>query len=118
MAASRCSVCGRLATPLFFSTACDWCDGRAQVPLDRGYVVWRGRPPGSSEYVFRTEADAERWRVTQSLDTCPVRPVLSEQPFRWRQSSGTVKGIQLADRLFEIFPDRRFATAPHRAFLA
>lgn len=116
--AALCPVCGRAATPLFFSAACDWCDGLVSVPFDHGWVVWRGRPPGASEYVFRTPADAERWRVVQSLEGCPVREVLSEVPFRWRNSSGNVKDIELADRLIEIYPDHRFPAAPNRAFLA
>ena len=116
--AALCPVCGRAATPLFYSAACDWCDGLVSVPFDHGWVVWRGRPPGASEYVFRTPADAERWRVVQSLQDCPVREVLSEVPFRWRNSSGNVKDIELADRLIEIYPDHRFPAAPNRAFLA
>lgn len=114
----RCSVCGRSTTPLFYSAACDWCDGLVSAELDRGYIVWRGRPPGASEYVFRTRGDAARWIEARELTDCPVREVLSEYPFRWRPSTGTIRDIELADRLFEIYPDRRFPPAPHRAFLA
>jgi hypothetical protein len=118
MTTAPCRVCGRATTPLFYSAACDWCDGLASVALDRGFVVWRDRGPGASEYVFRTRADAERWISVRSLDGFPVREVLSEHGFRWRASTGSVRDLELADRLFEIYLDRRFPPAPHRAFLA
>jgi hypothetical protein len=104
--------------PLFVTVVCDWCDGLVDVSAPhRGFVVWRNRPEGSSEYVFRTEADAARWRELQALSAYPIREVRSPSPFRWRRPSGTARGIELADHLYEIFPDHRFAPAPYRAFL-
>jgi hypothetical protein len=43
--------------------------------------------------------------------------VLSRTPFRWRRSTGSVRDIELADRLFEIFPDRVHDPGPNRAHL-
>jgi hypothetical protein len=44
--------------------------------------------------------------------------VLAEQEFRWQPSRGSVHGVILADRLFEIFPDPRFERRPYRAYVA
>jgi hypothetical protein len=84
---------------------------------DRGYIVWRSRPPGSCEYVFKTQEDAERWRSAAGLDRFPIKPVVSKTPFTWRKSTGSVRDIELADRLFEIFPDDEGSSGPNTAYL-
>lgn len=102
----ECPKCGGKMTLLFLSAVCDNCDAK---PLAggymRGFIVWRSRPPGSCEYVFKTRADAERWRAAAGLDRFPIRSVLTDKDFRWRRSTGSVRAIELADRLFEIFPN-------------
>lgn len=103
---------------LFYSWVCEHCEGLPEGDYDRGYVVWRDRPPASEEYVFRTKEDAERWRAHKQYGEKPIRIVLSEQPFRWRMSNGTITDVELADHLFEIYPDHRFEPGPYRAFLA
>jgi hypothetical protein len=107
-------------TLLLVSYVCDYCDGLAEdTDYHRGYIVWRG--PGSvpgQEYVFRTPEHAERWRIIKGLHDSEVREVLCEYEFHWQESRGTVKGLELADRLFEIYPDHRFEPKPYRAFLA
>lgn len=115
-----CPRCNRPMVPLFFSVVCDYCDGLVtdEPDYDRGWVVWRGRGLPSDEYVFATRSEAERWREIQGLDGCPVREVLSPVRFRWRESSGSIKGLRMADRPVTIYPDRRFPVAPNRAFLA
>jgi hypothetical protein len=104
---------------LLLTAVCDRCDTQrgSSESLDRGFIVWRSRPPGSCEYVFKTRTDAERWRAAAGLDRFPIREVLSSGAFRWRKSTGSVRDIELADRLFEIFPDRHHETGPNRAFL-
>lgn len=114
-----CPLCNRPMTALFISWVCDYCDGAdLSGPFDRGYVVWRDRPPASEEYVFRTWEDAERWRRHMRLDGRPIKLVLTASAFRWRRSQGTLTDVVLADHRFQIYPDHRFAPGPHRAFLA
>jgi len=104
----KCKTCGGKAIPLLIGVACDVCDN---LPAERqsadsdcsGYVVWRDRPPGSNEYVFRTERDAELWRQSAGLSRCPIKPVRTSTPMRWRKSIGTVQHLELADRMYEIF---------------
>jgi hypothetical protein len=105
--------------PLFYSYYCEYCDGPApDVAYDRGYVLWRNRPPPSEEYVFKTVEDAERYRDATNAGDLPIREVLTESTFTWHQSRGSIKDVELATRRYEIFPDHRHAPAPHRAFLA
>jgi hypothetical protein len=107
-------------TLLFFSAACDFCEGTVEPRYFRGFVIYRGAGDGQvhEEYVFRSAADAERWRRLMGLSAYEVRPVHSERPFRWRRSSGSVKGLELADHLFSIYPDRRYEPGLFRAHLA
>jgi hypothetical protein len=111
-----CKICKRPMTPLFTSYVCDYCDGLKQVGTFRGFVVLH-RPLPSQEYVFRTKEDAERWRTLNRHDKAKVRPVLSEEEFRWQPSRGSIQGVMLADRLFEIFPDQKFERKPCRAYV-
>ncbi|MCA9610692.1 MAG: hypothetical protein KC619_34090 [Myxococcales bacterium] len=106
-------------TPLFVSQVCDWCDGlAAPETLHTGYIVWRARALPSMEYVFPSPEEARKWGRARGFDQAPIRPVQSLEPFRWRRSSGSLKDVTLADHLYEIHPDRRFAPQPHRAWVA
>lgn len=115
----RCDTCGGELTMLLLTAVCDRCESPQTTAgsFDRGYIVWRSRPPGSCEYVFKSRSDAERWRAAAGLDRFPIRGVLSRGAFRWRRSTGSVRDIELADRLFEIFPDGNHESGPNRAFL-
>ena len=113
----RCEVCGHEKIPLFFSLVCDYCDTlKATGAMDRGWIVWRNRPIGSSEYVFKSADDAERWRRACGLADHPIRPVVSPRRFVWKRSQGSVKDIEVADRLYEIYADSDTAAGPDRAF--
>ncbi len=116
----QCPRCSRPMKPLFVTFVCDFCDGLLDEPIDydRGFVVWRDRPLPVEEYVFSTKEDAERWRAVQGWEDCPIREVLAPVKFRWRTSTGTVKGLKMAVRPVTIYPDRRFPHGPNRAFLA
>lgn len=101
-----CPECGGRMTFLFLSVVCEHCESPKTSPSgDYGYIVWRSRPPGSCEYVFKTEKDATTWRAAAGLDRFPIRKVFAKNGFRWRPSTGSVANITLADRLFEIYPD-------------
>lgn len=106
--------------PLFVSMVCDYCDGLSadEDVWDLGYVVWRGRPMPTEEYVFATKEDAETWRQVNGMDNAPILPVRAPVKFRWRRTTGTLKNVVIADRLVMIYPDRRFPAGPYRASLA
>ncbi len=116
----QCPRCARPMKPLFISLVCDFCDGIDvdDSDWDLGFVVWRGRPMPSDEYVFPTPEDAERWKQVNGMTDEPILPVRAPFKFRWRRSTGTVKDITTADRLVTIFADRRFPPAPNRAYIA
>lgn len=115
----QCPVCGHSMIALFLSYVCDYCE-RSPAPerMHGGYVVWSSTQAGERQYVFPTRAAAERWRELRGLQHCEVRRVLSAAPFKWRISTGSVKGLEFADHLFEIFPDHRFKPGPYRAYIA
>jgi len=115
-----CPDCGGKMILLFTSAVCDNCapSGRSSDgKLDHGFIVWRSRPPGSCEYVFKTMEHAIKWRDSAGLNKFPVRSVASRTPFRWRRSSGSVADIDLADRLYEIYPDADHAPGKNKAYL-
>jgi hypothetical protein len=104
---------------LLVSYVCDYCERPPALEhLYRGWVVWRPDRTGARDYVFPDRESAERWRSLRGPTDAEIRQVLCPQPFRWRQSAGSLRDIQLADRLYEIFPDHRFQPARDRAFLA
>ena len=112
-----CPECAEPMTPLFTSMVCERCDAEAREVFV-GWIVWRSRPPGSQEYVFRRPADAKKWRRAQGLGDFPIRRISTESQTRWRQSGGSLKELELADRLFEIYPDVRYPPGENRAHLA
>ncbi len=114
-----CDQCGNKMVLLLLTVVCDTCEGRqSNAPeLARGYIVWRSRPPGTAEYVFRTRHDAERWRAAAGLDRYPIRTVFSRVPFKWTLSTGSVRDIEWANRMFEVFPSEDHEPGPNRVFL-
>lgn len=104
-------------TLLFVTAVCDWCEGTAPMPEHQGWCIWDGHR-AVLRYVFRTQEHAEVYRAANHLDSCDVRPVLSEAPFRWRLSRGTLRGIELADGLYDVFSSRDFPAGDRRAFLS
>lgn len=116
-----CPDCGQKMILLFTSAVCDNCEPSGRVGggggLDHGFIVWRSRPPGSCEYVFKTMNDAVKWRDAAGLGRFPVRSVATRTPFRWRRSSGSVADIDLADRLYEIYPDANHPAGKNKAYL-
>lgn len=115
-----CPRCESPMIPLFISFVCDYCERPNLAAMYRGYVVWRhsdGSRP-HRQYVFATREAAERWQRIRGLVDAEVRDVLAREPFRWHQRRGLVKNLELADKLFEVYPDHRFKPGPNRAFLA
>ncbi len=113
----RCPKCSEPMTPLFTSMVCERCDAESRGVFV-GWIVWRSRPPGSQEYVFRRPTDAKKWRQAQGLGEFPIRRISTESEIRWRQSTGSLKELELADQLFEIYPDLRYPPGENRAHLA
>src|SRR5204862_7456793 len=99
----RCPVCNRAMIALFSSYACDFCDGlRKPDLLFHGFVLWRGDPGpvGAQVYVFRTRADAERYRRSSGDSTsCEIREIVSEYEIRWQRSRGSIRDVELGERL-------------------
>jgi hypothetical protein len=106
--------------PLFTSYACDYCDGLAEPEYDRGYIVLQGAHQlgNSPFYLFRTRTDAALWRSSQDLQDFPIVEVLTECNVRWRMTSGSLEGVELADRPFTIYWDHKFPPGPYRGFLS
>lgn len=114
----RCSRCDRPMLALFTSYVCDWCDGPPRGTFHKGWVAWDPTaPPPTTTLVFPDPASARRWMSDRS-PALEVRQVLSEAPFRWVPSRGTMRGIELADRAYQVFPDHRFPAQPGAVFLA
>lgn len=101
----NCPVCNSPMVVLLLSAVCERCE--AQGLDTRGFIVWRSRPPGSCEYVFRTEPDVLRWRAAAGLDPHPVRRLVVPSGITWRESTGSVRGIWLGDGLYRVYPDRQ-----------
>ncbi len=108
-------------TALFLTYVCDYCDGlKKPDKLYRGWVLWQGTPgrQGRQVYVFPTRADAERYRMAAGLDPCEIREVVSEYEIRWHRSRGSIRDVELGERLATVFPDHRFEPGPYRVFPA
>jgi len=111
-----CPICERPMLALFTSWVCDHCDGPPEGDFYRGWAVWPDdQQDVATTLVFRTPEHARRWKDGREGT---VRPVLAESPYVWRRSSGTMKGLELAEKPFEIYPDHRHPPGPHRAFIA
>lgn len=118
----NCTTCSAEMQPLFTGMYCPSCELRASPPKSAadftdGFIVWRSRPPGSCEYVFETSADAERWRDAAGLSRFPIRRVRTRGTFVWRQSTGSVANIRLANQLFEVFEFADEAQGANQVFL-
>lgn len=86
--------------------------------LHRGFIVFRSRPPGSCEYVFKSRSDAERWRAGAGLGRFPIRAVLSRTSFQWRMGTGAeTRRLEIARWPIEIYPTADHEPGPGRAWL-
>lgn len=120
----RCSTCKREMVALFLTRRCDHCDfGPELWRMRRGFVVY-AEPDCTlpacarlvpQHYVFRTHADACRWKDMASVPG-DVRAVLSPRPFRWILSPRL--GIVLAGSECVVHPDHRYPDAVDEVFLA
>jgi len=100
----QCPACGTEMKPLLLSEFCPKCEsgGEKDGGLHQGFIVWRERPNGATEYVFQTREGAEQWRAAAGLRQFPIRPVASDKPFRWHVSNGTCTDLILAEGVYEI----------------
>lgn len=115
----QCPTCRRDMTPLFFSVACDYCDGvkTLNAPFT-GYVVWSDEFTAPARaYVFSRPEFAERWLSMRGPENASVRQVASTHPFRWRSGVQSTSDLEFADTLVEIHLDSKYEPGPHRAFL-
>ena len=117
----QCPECHREMRLLLVSYACDYCDGLQsdKSKLNSGYIVYcPTSTPGHKEYVFRTRADAERWRQIRQLEKFEVRRVVTSQDIPWQISRGSIQDLELSSRLWELYPDHRHPEGQFRAYLA
>jgi len=105
---------------LFTSCVCDWCDGLVSPDFGaRGWVLW----PASGElgerqlYVFPSREMAEYYQHAIGSEDEP-REVVCAETIHWVSGRGSIPKLTLADRLYTIFADHRFAPGPYRACLA
>lgn len=107
----NCERCGYKLRPLFYSLACDFCDGKLNKQESKsssveGWIVYREEVSLScEEYFFKTKEDAQRWMDIQSLhDSCSIKEVVSLMPVTFKITTGYVKGLNRATRLIMIYP--------------
>lgn len=116
-----CPDCGRAMTLLFVNYVCDYCDGKdGSEPTTghRGWIVWKtSNDPGRKEYVFKTRADAERWRSIRQLEGFDVVRIVTKDPIPWQISRGSIRDLELASRLYEIYPNHKYAEGQYKAHI-
>lgn len=114
----RCPTCKRPMTALFFSFACDYCDGLVEIEWRRGFIVFRGEEDfGRPVYVFPTQTDAALYRQFNGWQSMPLREVHFEHPVTWKHALGPLEHVTLAARPFTLHRDRRFESVPYSAYL-
>lgn len=118
-----CERCGGRMTMLFIHYVCDECNppkASAVAPEESaqsvsgftGFIVFRSRPDGSCEYVFNDLENAKKWRAAAGVNRYPIYLVEMNREPHWRKSTGSVKDLVLADRLFEIYRSRTHSSGP------
>lgn len=113
-----CKICRRPMTLLFFSYACDHCDGLTTDEYDVGYIVWIPKPLPAEEFVFATRCDAERWRSMHGIEDAEIREVVARSRFRWRKSTGFAYPVHMAEHVVEVYENPAYPTRPYRAHFA
>lgn len=111
----RCEKCGSALRALFLTTYCERCE--EPIGDRRGWIVFRGRPPGSTEYVFRTRRDADRWAAHAGYTKHTIRSVRTASPVEWTASTGVLADVTLAKGAYEIYPDEGYEHVGRRAHL-
>ena len=111
-----CTDCGREMLLLFQFYSCEWCSHGPAGQTYKGYIIYRGEGTlPRKDYVFKSQEHAEKWLSIRGMATCSVRVVAMAHEPRWRMSSGSASDLELADHLFEIFPDHK---VPERDYVA
>lgn len=118
----KCDICQRDLRPLFRTYYCEYCDTKdSDTPPGTWYSGWVCyRPEGSrilNYCVFPNRKDTEKWKAVNDIKDGEVREVYSETPFTFKKSSGILKGISIADSLYEVYPDHKYDPKPYRAFV-
>lgn len=114
----RCTHCGRPMLALFTSYVCDWCERPPMAKLHGGWVAWDPSAPlPTTTLVFSRPEHAEKWSRDRDGNH-QVRRVLSEEPFQWVPSRGSMRDLELADKPYQVFRDHRYPPQPCAAFLA
>ena len=109
-----CERCQRTMVELFYSAKCDWCEfGPDPHRLHCGYVILSDVSVCEglvidSAFVFRSPADAEKFREAACATYLQVREVASLHGFMWRRPEGLMGDIVVSDGLFEVWSDHRY----------
>lgn len=104
----HCETCGGSMKPLFISFFCPACESGGNESSATGneysgFVINRGRPDGSSEYIFENIEDAKKWRFAAGLSKSPIWMVSTNKCPTWKQSTGSVPGILVARELVAVY---------------
>lgn len=111
-----CTNCGQPMLALFTTWVCENCENM-KTPKWYGYVVYRLTDKILNYCVFPTFKDADEWKKVNGIkdsDVCLV--ALCSEPV-FKQSTGILKNISIAQQLYEIYPDNDFEPKPHRGYV-
>jgi hypothetical protein len=88
-----------------------------KTPKWYGYVVYRLTDKILNYCVFPTFKDADEWkRINDIKDADVCLAALCSSPV-FKQSSGVLKNLSIAQQLYEIYPDNDFEPKPHRGYV-
>lgn len=101
---------------LLVSFACDRCASAPEI-VSRGFAVLR---PGAmlplDMDLLATRDHAQRWRELDAGGIGEIIEVGAGHEIRWRPSQGPVRGLLMADHVYEVVDDPALAPRPNRAW--
>lgn len=105
-------------TALLVSFVCDRCTSERAAPASRAFAVVREWDvlPLLERYLFPTRADAEHWRALHGQTGARVIEVGAHHPIVWQGPRSTMRGIDVANRLYDVVADASLASTQSHAW--